>query len=309
MASQGVLKEGKLYFVHPSRIVARNNPRFDFGDLSEIEASILANGYFKAKPLVVRRIQSDAHDFELRGRGGRRHQALLNLIAAGKQWPGHEEGVPVVIEDKSVTDTEALILDLIDNQQKPLLPLEEALAYKKLKDGDAEEGIKGMTIKEIAKAANRSEGHVKWTLDLLEADESVKEAVAKGEISAVLGKTIAQKAKGDKTKQKELVETAKQGKAGKKIAKEAVQQIKRRPTKAEQKEEEEKVKPLTPSQLRTRLDFVLHRVTKDLEKSGLSRAKAMTAVRVGDLDPRLAFHLGVLAALEGALGADIKFTI
>lgn len=294
----GLIKRSEFLCVDPTIIVVAPdfNPRFDQGDLAEIENSIKTRGFFKNKPLVVQRM--DDGKLMLRGRGGRRFTAVQNLLKKGHVF---EDGIPVVIEGKDVTDTEALILDLIDNNQKPLLPLEEAAAYKRLLDG-------GTKLKDIAKLVHRSEGHVKWTMGLLDADESVQDAVKDKKISAVMGKSIAQKAKGDKAKQKELVEKAtKGGKAGKKLVKEEVTAIKRRPT---NKKTQEVIVPklLTESQLRTRESVLIKHVTDGFAALGITEVQARKYFSEYDIGAT-AFHFGVLIGLRSALGMDPKITL
>lgn len=294
----GLIKRSEFLCVDPTIIVVAPdfNPRFDQGDIAEIENSIKARGFFKNKPLVVQRTEDGK--LMLRGRGGRRFTAVQNLLKKGHVF---EDGIPVVVEGKDVTDTEALILDLIDNNQKPLLPLEEAAAYKRLMDA-------GSKIKEIAKLVHRSEGHVKWTMGLLEADDSVKDAVKDKKISAVMGKSIAQKAKGDKAKQKELVEAAtKGGKAGKKLVKEEVAKIKRRPT-SKSKQEVIVPKLLTESQLRTRETVLIKHVTEGFAALGITEDQARKYLSEYDIGAA-AFHFGVLIGLRSALGLDPKITL
>jgi len=294
----GLIKRSEYLCVDPAIIVVAPdfNPRFDQGDLAEIENSIKVRGFFKNKPLVVQR--TDDGKLMLRGRGGRRFTAVQNLLKKGHVF---EDGIPVVVEGKDVTDAEALILDLIDNNQKPLLPLEEAAAYKRLLDG-------GIKVKEIAKLVHRSEANVKWTLCLLDADESVKDAMKDGTINSSLGKDIAQKAGKDKAKQKELVEKAtKGGKAGKKLVKEEVASIKRRPT-TKKKQEALVAKVLTESQLRTRESVLIKHVTEGLSAIGITEDQARKHFSEYDIGAA-AFHFGVLIGLRAALGLDPKITL
>lgn len=291
----GLIKRSEYLCVDPAIIVVAPdfNPRFDQGDIAEIENSIKARGFFKNKPLVVQR--TDDGKLLLRGRGGRRFTAVQNLLAKGHVF---EEGIPVVIEGKDVTDTDALLLDLIDNNQKPLLPLEEAAAYQRLLAG-------GMKLKEVASLVHRSEGHVKWTIGLLDADQSVQDAVRTKKVSAVMAKSIAQKAKGNKEKQKELIEKATSGgKAGKKLVKEEVASIKRRPT----TKEALVPKVLTESQLRTRESVLIKHVTDGLAALGINETQARKHFSESD-SSAAAFHFGVLIGLRAALGMDPKITL
>lgn len=293
----GIMKRGELPFADPALIVRRKdwNPRFDFGDMKELEQSIEANGFRKEKPLLVRR--NDEGQIEIID-GDRRFTAVQALMKRGIEFP---EGIPVVFEDRAATDVQALIHALTANNGKPLLPLEEAAAYKRLQEA-------GMKPKEMCKMIGRSEGHIKWTLGLLEADDSVKDAVKDKTISAVMGKSIAQKAKGNKEKQKELVEKAKAGgKAGKKLVKEEVAAIKRRPA-SKSKQETVVPKLLTESQLRTRESVLIKHVQEGLEALGITEVQARKHFSEYDVGAA-AFHFGVLIGLRAALGMDPKITL
>lgn len=293
----GLIKRSEFLFVDPNSIVVKPdfNPRFDQGEIENLESSIRTEGFWKNKPLVVRKLEDGK--LELRGRGGRRFTAVQNLLKKGHEFP---DGIPVVIEDKNVTDVQALIMDLVDNNQKPLLPLEEAAAYDRLVK-------EGMKTKEIAKRVHRSWRHVETTLALISADESVQQAVKDNQISGVMGKSIAQKAKGDKEKQKELVEAAtKGGKAGKKLVKEEVAKIKRRPTKKTQEAIAPKL--LTESQLRTRESVLIKHVSEGFAALGITEEQARKHLSEYDIGAA-AFHFGVLIGLRAALGMDPKITL
>ena len=293
----GIMKRGELPFADPKQIVRRKdwNPRFDFGDMKELEQSIASNGFLKSKPLLVRRNEEGKIEIV---DGDRRFTAIENLMKRGVEFA---EGIPVVFEDRTVTDVQALVHTLTANNGKALLPLEEAAAYKRLQDA-------GLKPKDIAKATGRSEANIKWTLCLLDADESVKDAMKDGKINSSLGKDIAQKAGKDKAKQKELVEKAvKGGKAGKKLVKEEVAGIKRRPT---SKKTQEALVPklLTESQLRTRESLMIKHVTDGFAALGIEESQARKYFSEYDIGAA-AFHFGVLIGLRSALGMDPKITL
>lgn len=293
----GIMKRGELPFADPAMIVRRKdwNPRFDFGDMKELETSIESNGFRKEKPLLVRRNEEGKIEIV---DGDRRFTAVQTLMKRGVEFPS---GIPVVFEEKAVTDVEALVHALTANNGKPLLPLEEAAAYKRLQDA-------GMKPKQIAKATGRSEANIKWTMCLLTADDSVKDAMKDGKINSSLGKDIAQKAKGDASKQKELVEKAvKGGKAGKKLVKEEVAGIKRRPT---SKKTQETIVPklLTESQLRTRESVLIKHVTDGFAALGITEDQARKYLSEYDIGAA-AFHFGVLIGIRSALGMDPKITL
>lgn len=198
----GLTKKATLYYADPKQLVRRPgwNPRFDFGDMEELMASIKAQGVIQA--LWVRR--NEAGKLEVVD-GDRRFTAVERLIEAGCAIPE----VPVRLLDKAVPDGEALILAMTTNLGKPLLPLEEAGAYKRLC-----EELK-LTPAELAKKLGRSEAHVKDRISLVEAAPAVKEGVASGALGVTLAENIVQSAQGDLQKQTDLAATAMSGKDGK----------------------------------------------------------------------------------------------
>lgn len=281
---KGCIKRGELLFADPANIVRRKgwNTRFDFGDLSDI--TIGAHGFYKHKPLLVRR--NDAGQFEIID-GDRRFMVIEKMIKAGHVF---EDGIPIILAEKDIDDVKGTVYMLTANNGKAFLPLEEAAAYKRLIDG-------GMKPKEIAKEVGRSEGHVKWTLELLNADPSVQEAVQKGEIAATTAKTIATKAKGDTAKQKELVSLAKSGKAGAVAAKKAAQQI----VKSPKRKKVHTAKPLSVAELEAQLDKLRKQYNKALKATSAIPENLRSWIQSNDLY-MLAFAYGALQSMEAAGG-------
>jgi len=295
----GIVKRSNSYFADPAFIVRRAgwNPRFDFGDLSELEQSILSNGFRPEKPLLVRRNEDKKLEIV---DGDRRFTAVERLIKAG--WSElFADGIPVVIEDKEeANDVTSLILAITANQGKPLLPLEEAGAFKRLMDS-------GMKVGDLAKAVGKSLANVKWTLGLLEADDSVKTAVKEGKLSGSLAKDIAMKAKGNKGKQKELVEKATSGKKGaKKAAKIEVQEIKRRPTKKSSQQEiaTPKLKMINIEKVQELEVKVIAQMAEVVKALGLQEDTIRPFVQGSD-ETTAAYYFGVLLGLRYATGYDI----
>lgn len=295
--ASGIVKRTNAYFIDPTMVVRREgwNPRFDFGDIKELVQSIKANGVLN--PIRVKRV---AGNFELID-GDRRMTAIEALLKEGHTFEG---GIPAIILDKAIEDVEALIQMFEANTGKAFLPLEEAAAYQRMRDA-------GMTLKQICSRVGRAHVHVVKTMALLTADESVKDAVKDGTVNSTLAKEIATKARGNKAKQKELVETAKKGgKAGKKLAKEEAKSIKKRPTskKGQQTVEPAALKPLTSSQLDTRESVLMNLVSKGLKAVGISEDKARAMFADSD-EQSLAFHFGALMGIRAAQGKDPKITL
>lgn len=225
----GVLKRSSAFYVDPTTIVVDpdwNIRNIDMGDLDGLASSIKhellrdpdSGGLLQ--DIGVRRITSK-HPLSAEGKfnfvlvwGHRRHAAIMSLLKKGVPFP---VGVPAKIVDKALDVQQATIQMFVENTQKPLLPLEEAAAYKRLRDGvaDAEPPVPGMTLKEICAAVGRAMPHVTEMLALLEADDEVKDAVKSGKIGKQTAKVIASRAKGDKEAQKALVRKAIQAKGTK----------------------------------------------------------------------------------------------
>jgi ParB family chromosome partitioning protein len=197
----GIITRTNSYHIDPTTIDRRVgwNPRFDFGEIEELAQSIKQNGLLQ--PLRVKRV---GDRFELID-GDRRLTAVEHLMKKGLEFP---QGVLAIIESKSATDLDNMILMFESNSGKPFLPLEAAKAYKMLMDAE------GLTCKQVAHRLGRSEAHVKFTVALMDADIEVTDALEKGEINSVVARTIA-KTK-DKAKQRELVSKVKSAGKGRK---------------------------------------------------------------------------------------------
>lgn len=204
----GILKLGKSYQANPKDIKRREgwNPRFDFGDLAELAKSIkvqreLTGSSGLLMPLRVKRLDPSRLEgavFELVD-GDRRLSAIELLMEEGFEFP---EGVPIVLVPKEQTDLNSLLQMYETNTGKPFLPLEEASAFKRMRDA-------GLTIKDICAKVGRSDIHVMGSLALLEADAELQDAVKSGAVGITVAKEIATIAKGDKETQKELTAQAK----------------------------------------------------------------------------------------------------
>lgn len=242
----GVLKRSRVSFIDPRLLVIDPewNNRFDMGDIEELADSIKyqlerdpeSGGLLhhigvrrlsKGDPLRFATNPLDKKGEELEKEfavsfGHRRSMAIWHLLSKGVVFP---VGVPADMQEKGMSVADAIVQLFVENNAtKPLLPVEEAAALKRLHDELVNDpSIKKADIyKVIGKKVGRSDIYVWETMQLLGADEEVKEAVTKGEIGATAARQIAIHAKGDKSKQKELVAAAKQAKKGDKSAKAAL---------------------------------------------------------------------------------------
>jgi ParB family chromosome partitioning protein len=153
----------------PIEFLRRNprNPRTQFSDtdLDDLATSIRERGIIQ--PIVVRPLANLPDAYE--------------IIAGERRWRAAQRAglhdVPVVIVEAD--DKTALELAIIENVQRAdLNVLDEAAGYEKLV---AEHGY---TQTDLGSVLGRSRSHVANTLRLLKLPASVREIVAKGDITA-----------------------------------------------------------------------------------------------------------------------------
>ena len=292
----GVVKRTNAYFIDPTRITRREgwNPRFDFGEIEVLAKSIKANGVLNSIR-VKRLVGNPAADFELID-GDRRLTAITQILKTDPD--AFPTGIPAVIVDKAQDDVTSLIQMFEANSGKVFLPLEEAAAYQRMQEA-------GMTLKQICAAVGRKQVHVSEILNLLKADDSVKEAVASGAIGKTMAKRIATVAKGDAETQKALTQQAKE--AGKDQAKRT--QLKTSVDKAHRASAAKrgkvlKIRALSDAQLSEIGAKMAEHLVALMGKQGLSIE--MDLVGMFRKDPMLviAYSAGALDALKVAAGGN-----
>lgn len=215
----GVLsKSSGAYNIDPRRVTRRAdwNVRFDFGEIEELAKSIrrqreLTGTSGLLNPIRVKRIKpTTERDFDFEIVDGDRRLSAVELILKKDADFFDETGIPAMLVDKAQDDFTSLIQMFEANTGKPLLPLEEAVAFKRLFDYGVAASVKKADIfKWIAKQVGRSDIYVWETMQLLAADEDVQEALKTKAITGTTARQIAIHAKGDSAKQKDLVQKAK----------------------------------------------------------------------------------------------------
>lgn len=296
----GIVKRSNSYYVDP-RAVSRKegfNPRFDFGEIEELAKSIKANGLLQ--PLRVQR--AGVGKFVLVD--GERRFTAIELIM--KKEPDYfAEGVHAIIVDAAQDDLTSLIQMFEANTGKNFLPMEEAIAYKRMRDA-------GMTLKQIEKAVQRKHVHIVATLALLEADDDLQQAVKDGTIGATMAKKIATAARGDKAAQKALVVDAKaaqstKGTAAKTKASKAVKaKIEAARVAAAKKAGRKlKMRALTDDQLGVLGEKLSGYLMEQMAAIGLDPESDLVKwMRGADDDCKVAFTFGTLQAMKAAAGLD-----
>lgn len=293
----GIVKRSNSYFIDPTSIARKEgfNPRFDFGEIEQLAASIKANGIIN--PIRVQRAtgRDDGKAFELID-GDRRLTAIEALLKKGHEFP---EGIPAIIVDKSQDEITSLVQMFVANDGKQFNPLEEAAAYKKMRDA-------GMTVKQICSAVGRASMHVTEILALVDADASVHEAVRSGAIGKTQAKEIAKHAKGDAEKQKELVKQASEAKDKTKRAelKKSIDDSRR--AKAAKKGKQLKMRALTDAELSTLGAKLAEGMVKIMKEAGQPLDADLRAWVAKDEKLALAARFGALEALKAAAGMDLS---
>ncbi len=290
----GIVKRTSSYFIDPTMIDRRKdwNPRFDFGEIEELAKSIKHqkehDGVGVLTDIRVKR-KADGR-FELVD-GDRRLTAVELLMKKGEVF---DQGIPAKILDKNLPDIQALVQMFEANSGKPFLPLEEAAAYQRMRDA-------GMTLKQVAEAVSRKVPHVMKTLALVQADDSVRDAVASGAIKSTLAKKIASKAKGDKEAQKEMVKKATKGKTNKKELEAELVKMRRKTGNVKAKPLVDEVpEALTPAQIQRRV-MLVNKLLKELGFKDPANYKESLAD--SQVTPE-GYALGMLHGLLMASGDD-----
>jgi ParB family transcriptional regulator, chromosome partitioning protein len=203
---EGVVSRKEIFMVDPNKIIIKKgwNPRFDFTGQEDLVLDVTENGV--RFPVTVK----GTNDNELILLDGERR--LRAVLEANKQ--GAEiKTIPAFIKTSTTSDSEALFWGVVANHGKPLLPIEEAEAFRRFLNW-------GHSIKEIAKRLGRSIPFVNNRLLLLDGSKEVQEAINRKELPVGLAKKIIEETGGDQELQKDLVDEVKKGKEGKEVVKE-----------------------------------------------------------------------------------------
>lgn len=148
-------------------VPGRNQPRkhFDGNALGELAVSIKNQGVIQ--PLLVRLLPGMPQRYE--------------IVAGERRWRAARMAglteVPVIITE--YTDKEAMTVALVENlQREDLNPMEEAEALQALRDAYR------LSQEELAEQLGKSRSTVANALRLLQLAPAMKEALARGDISA-----------------------------------------------------------------------------------------------------------------------------
>ncbi len=150
-----------------------DQPRKTFTDaeLAELAASIKEKGVLQ--PILLRAVTNRPYMYEIVA-GERRYRA--------SKLAGLSE-IPALV--KTLSTENAMEIALIENvQRENLNPMEEAAAYRNLMEKC------GYELSDVVRLIGKSESYIKNIMRLTELNDSVKEMVARGELSASAARTI-----------------------------------------------------------------------------------------------------------------------
>lgn len=141
-----------------------------------IGKSIIANGFYKDKPLAVFVRKIDGED-KICLRDG--HHRLAGVEWANKKQPGTVEYVPVVFDSEEMSDADMIVSFATGNMGKPLNPYELGVVVQRL-------AAEGLTKKEIASRLAITDRYIDDLGTLMQAPEDVIEMVLNDQVSSTL---------------------------------------------------------------------------------------------------------------------------
>lgn len=152
------------------------NRRSTFRNIEELADTIASEGLYE--PLKVD-ILSDGSIYL--NDGERRHKALQMIRARSSEDAARFSKVKVLVNDKNMTDTDRLIQQITSNSGEPFDIMDEAEAFKELRDGLID-GTK-LTITDIATRTGKSIPYVESRLILADASDEEKTLVRDHKVS------------------------------------------------------------------------------------------------------------------------------
>jgi ParB/RepB/Spo0J family partition protein len=184
---------GNYSLVPPSQIIVdeKKNPREDYGNVEELMLSIIENGirnplkgYLKDGKVILRE-------------GFRRMRAVKLALEKGKTI----ERVPVIIEDRPMSEEERTLEFLINNDGKPFTMLEQSEVIRRLLNFE-------WKVTDIVKKTGKARGYIENLILLAKAPVKVQNFIKDGKISAHAVIQIMQAVKGDPEKSVKEIESA-----------------------------------------------------------------------------------------------------
>lgn len=178
--------EKKSYVMVPVNLIVIDealNPRQDYGNIDELMLSIAENGLRNP----VKGFQKDG---QILLREGFRRMRAVNL-ALKKGF--HIDRVPMILEERPMTEEERTLEFLINNDGKPFTMLEQAEVIKRLLNF-------GWKVTDIVKKTGKARGYIEYLIILTRIPMKVYNYIKEDKISAhaVLQIMIAEKEDAEK---------------------------------------------------------------------------------------------------------------
>lgn len=192
-AAATAFQTGNYSLVPPSQIIVdeKKNPREDYGNVEELMLSIIENGirnplkgYMKDGKVILRE-------------GFRRMRAVKLALSKGKSI----ERVPVIIEDRPMSEEERTLEFLINNDGKPFTMLEQSEVIRRLLNFE-------WKVTDIVKKTGKARGYIENLILLTRVPMKVQNFIKEGKISAHAVIQIMQAVKGDPEKAAKEVDAA-----------------------------------------------------------------------------------------------------
>lgn len=196
LRSLAVCRNGEILTISLKNIVVQEgfNVRSDFGNIEELAKSIIASG--QKEPIKVR--LSDDGKKALLVNGERRFRA----VAYANEHLGASIETMRCIKVERGANEESLVVEmLLCNAGKPLEPLEEAEAFKRLLSF-------GLSNEVVASKIGKSATYVTERLQLLSASHEVREVVKAGKITVTAASRLS---RASKEVQKSVADRANNG--------------------------------------------------------------------------------------------------
>lgn len=188
-----VVQQKNYIMVSPSEIIVdeTKNLREDYGEINELMESIVQNGlrnplkgYMKDGKVILRE-------------GFRRMRAVTLALKAGKKI----ERVPVILDERLLSEEERTLEFLINNDGKPFTMLEQSEVVKQLLKH-------GLKTTEVVTRTGKARGYIENLIMLGNVPTKIREYIKANKISAHAVIQILQAIKGDEAKLIAAVEEA-----------------------------------------------------------------------------------------------------
>jgi len=178
----------------PSALIVdeKKNIREDYGNIEELMNSIVQNGVRNPVKAYTDK------DGKIYLREGFRRMRAVNLaLKAGKKI----ERIPVILDERKMSEEERTLEFLINNDGKPFTMLEQSEVIKQLLNF-------GLKVTEVVSRTGKARGYIENLILLANAPAKIREYIKSGKISAHAVIQIMQAIKGDEAKLIEEVEAA-----------------------------------------------------------------------------------------------------